>query len=328
MKKLFVITLFISILAACKEGNKKGLPNQSGQPEIADSSLAKVNEGNQLQEIEKSGSSFYDWYFNNNFQYIDVVKNRKGKSSLDTASYFKKLRDLGTISEKFIREEKKRLSGCNLFLETVNFEDYENADAYKYDTYCGDLYYMYWIKSQEPPDEYTIHNVKQLSDNKGSMDIYLNYGGEGEPLCRIDMEREGDRWKIVHIDFFNKSNPPTEKQKFYGYKWQNGEVALNIGESSLAFEYHGQCVYFYPVRKISDTEFEMIWERDVDCKFDNGTTETFGLQEVPQIGKPFARFTLKDNILYATYYYKPWVKAYSQKVQENVFTETYFKRSE
>lgn len=210
MKQFLVIMLFICILAACREGNKKGLPNQSGQQVTADSSLTKVIEGNQLEEIQKSGNSFYDWYFNNDFQYIDVVKNRKGKSSLDTASYFKKLRTLGTISEKFIRAEKKRLSGCNLFLETVNFEDYENADAYKYVTYCGDLYYMYWIKSQEPPDEYTIHNVKQLSDNKGSMDIYLNYGGEGEPLCRIDMEREGDRWKIVHIDF---STSPILQQK-------------------------------------------------------------------------------------------------------------------
>lgn len=328
MKQLLAIMLFIFIITSCKEGHKKSVTNPPGKQETTDTSIKTENEVNPLKEIEKSGSSFYDWYFNNNFQYIDVVKDKNGKSSLDTATYFKALRLLGTVSEKFIREEKKRLNGCYLFLSTVNFEDYENADAYTYDTYCGDLYYMYWIKSQEPPDEYTVLNVKQLSENKGTMDIYLNYGGQGEPLCRIDVEREGAGWKIVHIDFFNKTNPDREKQKFYGYKWQNGRVALNIGESSLAFEYHGQCVYFYPVRKISDTEFEMIWERDVDCKFDNGTAETFGLKEVPQIGKTFARFSLKNNILYATYYYKSWVKAYSEKVQDGVFTETYFKMAE
>lgn len=100
-------------------------------------------------------------------------------------------------------------------------------------------------------------------------------------------------------------------------------VTLRIGDSSLAFLYHGQCVYFYPVRKISSTRFEMIWARDMDCVFDNGTAETFGLKAVPQIGKPFAAYQLQDNRLQVTYYYPEWVKKYRVQVAEDVFTPEY-----
>jgi hypothetical protein len=103
---------------------------------------------------------------------------------------------------------------------------------------------------------------------------------------------------------------------------------LHITNEGLAFEYHGQCMYFYPIRKINDNEFEMIWAREMDCKFDNGTDNTFGLKKVPIIGKPFVKFKLKNNILYAEYYYNDWVKNYTEKVQEDVFTVKYFRKNE
>ncbi|MNR38227.1 hypothetical protein D3C85_1563100 [compost metagenome] len=69
----------------------------------------------------------------------------------------------------------------------------------------------------------------------------------------------------------------------------------------------------------------------MDCKFDNGTNQSFGLskeKDVPEIGKPFARFTLKNSVLNADFYYKTWVKRYTEQVQEDVFTEAYFRKNE
>ena len=124
------------------------------------------------------------------------------------------------------------------------------------------------------------------------------------------------------FDYVSFERRIKEQNAFTG-KWKNEMVSLSIGDSSLAFEYHGQCVYFYPFRKISNTEFEMIWARDMDCKFDNGTKETFGLKKIPQLGQPFAKFTLKNKTLFVEYYYKEWVKKYTEQVQDKVFTEKY-----
>lgn len=37
---------------------------------------------------------------------------------------------------------------------------------------------------------------------------------------------------------------------------------------------------------------------------------------------------LKNNILYAEYYYKDWVKKYIEQVQKDVFTDKYFIKNE
>jgi hypothetical protein len=108
--------------------------------------------------------------------------------------------------------------------------------------------------------------------------------------------------------------------------WENGMVRIDIADQMLTLWYHGQCVYFYPARKTGKQSIEMIWDRDMDCKFDNGTKETFNLKKVPVKGRPFAKFTLRNNTLYADYYYKEWVQQYTKQVQDEVFTATYSRR--
>lgn len=126
-----------------------------------------------------------------------------------------------------------------------------------------------------------------------------------------------------------KENEETRTEKILIYrKWTNTKATLHIIEKGLAFEYHGQCMYFYPIKKISANEFEMIWSKNMDCSFDNGTNNTFNLKDFPTIGKPFAKFKLKNDILYAEYYYKDWVKKYTEQVSENVFTSKYFIKNE
>lgn len=311
----------ILFLAACNATTEENTNTQRS------GTVVKIRAEDELKIIEQNGKSFYDWYFKNDFPNCGIIKDKNGKCLVDTISYFENLRKLGTISEKFISKEKERLQGCAGFISTIDYSEYEHADAYEYDTYCPDMYYMYWIKSQEPPNSFSTRNIKKNGNKLASVDIYENYGGKDEPLSTVILEKEGNVWKITGIHFIHREKTETRKVDISG-KWYGGIVALNIGETSLAFEYHGQCVYFYPIRKMNENEFEMIWARDMDCKFDNGTKETFGLKEVPEIGEPFAKFRLQNNVLHAQYYYPEWVEKYTQNVQEDVFTEKYFRKNE
>lgn len=324
MKKtiLVLISGFILLSYSCNNNTT----------ENNDSNILVVNtkdETEELKMIEQQGSSFYHWYFKNEFpNCCDIIKDKNGKSLFDTATYFRKLRELGSISEKFINKEKERTFGCAEFINTIDYSEYEASEAYDFTDYCADIYYMYWIRSQEPPTGgFSIKNLKKPDDDNASLDIYVNYGGADEALSTVILEKEHNQWMITDIKFINRKESPAIKESIYG-KWAGGMVLLHIRDTSLLFEYHGQCMYDYPVKKISDNEFEMIWAREMDCKFDNGTNQTFGLKEVPEIGKPFARYKLKNRILYAEYYYKEWVKSYTEKVQADVFIDKYFKRND
>lgn len=324
MKTFCIILISFSLLSCKSKVNKQ--PSVPPPTTIKDTNIQDNKIATDTQDIQKAGASFYDWYFKNNFQYINVVKDKSGKCLLDTARYFKQLRNLNAISEKFILKEKERLKACADFMATVDYADYDAADAYEYDEYCQEFYYMYWINAQDTPDSFSTRNIKKSNAHSATLDIYVNYGKTDEKLATVHLEKENNFWKITAINKKQEESPAQEKSDISG-SWQNSMVQLDIGKEQLAFLYHGQCVYFYPIRKINEKEFEMIWARDMDCKFDNGTKETFGLNTVPEIGRPFAKLKLQNNILYATYYYKEWVKKYTEQVQDNVFTTKYFRKT-
>lgn len=158
----------------------------------------------QTAAIAKSAKSFYDWYFQNDFPYYEVIRTKNGKCKLDTASFFSKLRALGTISELFIVQEGKRVKDCADFMASVDYTEHEAADAYEYDIHCSDFYYMYWIKSQETPNSFAIKNVKQHGPQEGTADVYVNYGGADEYLVTISLEKEQGNWKIIDINTIEK----------------------------------------------------------------------------------------------------------------------------
>ena len=137
ISSMMTLLIVISILIfSCKD---KPEPVEVTKSEKIDS--VKIETKDDSANIKKAGSSFYDWYFNNDFNDYEIVKNKNGKALLDSATYFKKLRNLGTISERFINKEKERLSTCSKFLATKYFDDYNSADAYTFDDYCPDLYF-------------------------------------------------------------------------------------------------------------------------------------------------------------------------------------------
>lgn len=97
---------------------------------------------------------------------------------------------------------------------------------------------------------------------------------------------------------------------------------MSISRNEIVVHLHGQCAYTYPVKIISDTEVELIWSQDGDCVFDSGLSDSFGMKNVPVVGKPFAKLTWKGNTLKATYYYPEWTKKYNDKYPA-IFLDTY-----
>lgn len=331
MKNLILLIIPIILFTSCNSKEEKIIDKKTA--ENVEKQIEKPTEkqiADELKTIEQNGKSFYDWYFKNDFPNCDIIKDKNGKCLLDTVSYFKTLRNLGTISEKFIHQERTRLQSCAEFISTIDYSEYEKADVYEYDEYCVDIYYYYWLKSQEYPNNFSVKNVRKINDNNASLDIYENYGETNVPdvpLSKVFLEKEKNTWKITEIKFINREETPAKKVDIFG-KWGNSEVYFRAGEKSLIFFYHGQCAYVYPLKKINENEFEMIWAKEMDCVFDNGVNNDFGLKKIPEIGKPFAKYKLKNNILYAEYYYKDWVKKYTEKVQKDVFTDKYFRKNE
>ncbi|WP_264551857.1 hypothetical protein [Flavobacterium sp. N2038] len=180
-----------------------------------------------------------------------------------------------------------------------------------------------WCNCQDTPNNF-LNKIWIMHLTIQNNTASYNWSWGDGVVYNVKAIKENNVWKISYLEGFDYDSylGSFAKNNDFTGKWQNGMVSLNIGDRSLAFEYHGQCVYFYPVRKISDTEFEMIWSREMDCKFDNGTDNTFGLKNVPQIGKPFSKITLKNNTLHVQYYYKEWVEKYSAQI-EDVFTTEY-----
>lgn len=185
-----------------------------------------------------------------------------------------------------------------------------------------------WCNCQDSPNDF-LDKIWIMHLSIENNKAFYNWSWGDGVVYNIKAVKENNEWKISYLEGFDYDGfvKSFQKNNDFTGKWENGMVTLNVGDTSLAFLYHGQCVYFYPVHKISDTEFEMIWAREMDCKFDNGTDETFGLKEIPQIGKPFSKIILKNNTLHVQYYYKKWVDKYSEQI-DGVFTTEYTKYRE
>ncbi len=191
MKKILLLLILTASFINCNYSFESELKSQ------------KENDA-ELKAIEKSGRSLYDWFFENNYGYIDVSEGKKGKCSLDTLAYFNGLRSLGTISERFITIEKERVSECAEFMPTLKYSKFMKSDVFDYQEHCPELYYMYWVSGQINPDSYSVKNVKMINATHASMDIYLIYGETEESSTQILLEKENNIWKITAVNFIKK----------------------------------------------------------------------------------------------------------------------------
>lgn len=301
-------------------------------------------------EVEQAGLSFYKWYFNavnndniNNRIPFDasITEDKNGMCQLDSEPYFNELRKLGTISEKFIESERKRNSTCEEYVKKVHYKVFESGDAYTFNGMCPQFAYMYWTSSQDTYQE--VKAIKTTINNDGlsaHVDVIFIYTEGAEtpiipktPNARVFLELEQGKWKTVEIELLDQDgqvvlqeedDADIEDQSSLFASWSNDIVDLSISEKRISFKYHGQCVYYYPIQVISKQEVILIWSNNMDCEFDNGTSQTFGLKEHPVIGKPFARYTLEAGVLYTEYFYKEWIEKYREKVNKDTFTDLYF----
>lgn len=186
-----------------------------------------------------------------------------------------------------------------------------------------------WCNCQDVPDNYADKIwIMHVSVHKDTASYNWSWGNG--LVYHIKALKEKGVWKIDHMEGFDaeayaRSFVYTNNMEG---RWENGFVRIDIDDEFVTIWYHTQCVYFYPIRKIDVQTVEMIWDRDMDCKFDNGTNRAFGLKRVPEKGKPFAKFTLQGNMLHADYYYKEWVQQYAKQVQDDVFTPAYSRMRE
>jgi len=125
------------------------------------------------------------------------------------------------------------------------------------------------------------------------------------------------------IDFKSKEVSIKEMINYENGYWNSGIIQINFQENRLDYLYHGQCIYFYPL-KITPEKATMLWSNEMDCKIDLQLENKFQISKYPEVDKPFAYFSkLNDSTLNVEYKYKEWVNAYHKNIQTNTFPDTF-----
>ena len=168
----------------------------------------------------------------------------------------------------------------------------------------------------------------------------FDYGTEIIIHEKTDIEMSVEEEEYVTIDgyWYATEFLDTNNKKKYGFVFSGYIVDLenlsiysrwddiSISRANVTFYIHGQCIYSFLTKIINDNEVELIWSPNGDCVFDAGFYNDFGLTNVPEIGKPFAKYTLNGETLSVTYYYPEWTNTYSEGngfVLSNSYTPNY-----
>lgn len=184
--------------------------------------------------------------------------------------------------------------------------------------------------SKNTPSTYRVfaENGLIIRDTPGGEPIgKFDYGEEITIYEKTDIEMSVEEEEYVTIDgywyvteFLDVNNNKKYGFVFSGYivdlenlsifsRWND----IGISMTQISFYIHGQCIYTFPTKIINKNEVELIWSPDGDCVFDAGFYDDFGIKNVPEVGKPFAKYTLNSEILTVTYYYPEWAKKYSEE---------------
>lgn len=113
--------------------------------------------------------------------------------------------------------------------------------------------------------------------------------------------------------------------------WQNDSVEIQITTNNINYLFNGQCIYAFPVKILNNKEAELIWgEIGMDCVSDMQFNKTFGLsiEQIPQKGKPFAKYSLEKEVVNVTYYYEEWVDLYKKQINTKPFMNTFYAKKE
>ena len=109
-------------------------------------------------EVAKIAMSFYNWYIHG-----EKPKNWRPDASMNEDStvsfhnsetYLGLLKELGTLSERFIEREKERMDECGQYLTDTDWSEADHGSTYAYaEGPCEWLAYDYWFRSQEKPNK-------------------------------------------------------------------------------------------------------------------------------------------------------------------------------
>ncbi len=197
--------LFASVLCISLFGCGGKTDDKAGKESDASGSTEELN-----AQIGKAAGSFYAWYIKEtkketaaNFE-ARIVEESDGMCRLDPEPYFHELRNLGTISEKFIAREKERFSACADFVKTVKFAEYEKTDGSIIDDHCSFFSYYNWFHGNEGVDEVEIAKIA-VDGNEAVVDLqpYFMDNGKKTPSelfkATMKLSKEGDKWMITNI---------------------------------------------------------------------------------------------------------------------------------
>jgi hypothetical protein len=217
MKKLgFLISLIIiGVLFSACHNNGPTTADKSADKDSNTMSSKVQGKGSGLEEsevlkIKAVATSFHDWYIyaRKNRSGIDdmrVLEGENGKCKVDTLSYFTELRKIGTISERFIEQEKLRFKDCIEYIETRDYSEYLNSEMDAYWDQCPFFYYMYWGGGHEIWD-----GVSAESYSKDHDVWYVSLHYLWEPSINLDGYISEAEEFVVKIEKENGSYMITE----------------------------------------------------------------------------------------------------------------------
>lgn len=196
---------------------QKALPvKDTTESQTAEKFETSPQEPEETRQLKDIATSFHRWYIKNVNNpdpktpiEVRIVEGNAGKSKVEYEPYFEQLRKLPTVSDKFIKQEKQRISGCAENIAKVDWSVYSEADAYEFDKYCDWLFYYYWIRSQEPFADVEVSNLEKSGESWiATLRFFDNYEGKKSyadhyhPIVKL--EKEKDNWKITQITWKEK----------------------------------------------------------------------------------------------------------------------------
>src|SRR5690554_363621 len=251
MKKLIspLITLLLFSVCnnACQQSKKQDKSNHDGRisnvgkkDNGVNDSLALLQLTKRLYKWEDTGSKSED------FVPLQKEKTDTAYVGIDFTQHKQRLQDLrnsNLFSEKFISNYNQialnidqELKSGTLIWNIGELPPFGNGASP-------------WCNCQDVPDDF-LNKIWIMHLSIKDNTAFYNWSWGDGIVYNIEAIKEGNEWKILYMEGFDYDSfiQSFQKNNDFTGRWQNDMVTLNIGETSLAFEYHGQCVYFYPVK--------------------------------------------------------------------------------
>jgi len=212
MKKLYL--LFVTGLLCFSCTSKPKTQEKSDLTPIKTDTLDSKSDNSEEREIiKKVSTSFYNWYIRTTkaeydttkaFSFI-IVEGENGKCKTDFEPYFRQLRQLGTISKRFMDKEIERNKTCIDHMKTVDWNEYKNSEPYTYEDFCPDCSYMYWFQSQESFDGIEIVDMTK-KENIWYTTLWFYIDSQNKrthydsPRPIVKIENENGKWLTTEIE--------------------------------------------------------------------------------------------------------------------------------